>query len=73
MEDTTERWKKMIVSKNLKGIQLFCRRQKCFFLKHYMVEGIPRFMLIDKDGKIIDSKAMRPSNPKLKEQIEVLL
>ena len=73
MEDTTERWKKMIVSKNLKGIQLFAEDRNVSFLKHYMVEGIPRFMLIDKDGKIIDSKAMRPSNPKLKEQIEVLL
>ncbi len=30
-------------------------------------------MLIDKEGKIIDSYAKRPSDPKLKQQIEALL
>lgn len=31
--------------------------------KLYYISGIPRFMLIDKDGKIINVNAPRPSNP----------
>lgn len=34
-------------------------------LKEYMITGIPRFMMFDKDGNIITINALRPSNEKL--------
>lgn len=71
--DTKERWKKMVKEKELGGIQLFAEDENISFFKDYSVQGIPRFILIDRDGKIIDGNAKRPSNPKLKEEIEKYL
>lgn len=71
--DTKERWKKMVEEKELGGIQLFAHDDNIDFFKDYLVEGIPRFILIDKEGKIIDANAKRPSNPELKEELINLL
>ncbi|MDD7913793.1 TlpA family protein disulfide reductase [Polaribacter ponticola] len=59
--------------KKLGGIQLFAPNENISFFKDYQVTGIPRFILIDKNGRIIESNAKRPSNPKLKEQLQNLL
>lgn len=57
-----EKWKKMIAEKNLNGIQLFADNSfKSDFIKFYNVNLIPRYILIDKNGRIITSKAPRPS------------
>ncbi len=61
-------WKNMVKDKNLGGVQLYAGDDKTFTTA-YRVSGIPRFILLDKDGNIVDSNAPRPSNPKL---IEVL-
>jgi len=61
-------WKDMIKSDNLTGIQLFA--DKGFdseFMREYDMVSIPRFLLLDPEGNIIDSDAARPSDPKLKE------
>lgn len=39
----------------------------------YFVSGIPRFLLIDADGKIASVNAPRPSNPNLLEELKELL
>lgn len=36
------------------------------------IHGVPRIMLIDRDGKIVESYAKRPSDPKLRQQLENL-
>ncbi|XRE42877.1 Thiol:disulfide interchange protein [Tenacibaculum discolor] len=66
-----ETWKKMIVDKELSGVQLYAKEDKTF-MDAYKVSGIPRFILLDPEGKIIDSNAPRPSNPKLVELFESL-
>lgn len=71
--DNKERWKNMIKEKELGGIQLFAPDKNISFFKDYQVTGIPRFILIDRKGRIIESHAKRPSNPKLKEQLQNLL
>lgn len=59
-------WKKMIVDLEMGGVQLFADKDwKSSFILDYGIRGIPRFILIDKDGKIISSSAPRPSNPAL--------
>jgi thiol-disulfide isomerase/thioredoxin len=68
--DTEERWRKMVEDKKLGGIQLFAPNEGIPFFKDYSVQGIPRFILIDKNGKIIDGNAKRPSNPELQKEIE---
>lgn len=38
-------------------------------MRQLNITGVPRIMLIDPDGKIVESYAKRPSDPKLREQI----
>ena len=39
----------------------------------YSITGIPRFILLDKEGKILSAKATAPSDPKTEETIANLL
>lgn len=59
-------WRKMIEDKQMGGIQLFAGTDYSFS-QEYQINSIPRFILIDPDGNIIDANAPRPSDPKLKE------
>lgn len=68
-----EKWKKMIVDKELKGIQLFADNNwESQFIKDYLIKGIPRFILIDPQGNIINANAPRPSDKKLVETLKSL-
>ncbi|MDC1162023.1 TlpA disulfide reductase family protein [Tenacibaculum sp.] len=61
-------WKKMVEDKELTGIQLFADNDwKSKFVTDYMIQGIPRFILIDPAGNIVNANAPRPSDPKLME------
>ena len=63
-----ETWKKMVETENLKGVQLFADNNfDSDFIAEYGINSIPRFILLDPKGNIVDSNADRPSNPKLKE------
>lgn len=68
-----EPWKKMVAEKGLGGIHLWAPNAwKASIMQDYMIRGIPRFILIDKEGNIVDANAKRPSG-KIAEQIEALL
>ena len=71
--DTKERWLKAIETKNLKGLQLYANGDGGQFYKDYQVTGIPRYIILDADGKIIDSDAKRPSDKRLTNELEALL
>ncbi len=61
-----EKWKTMIEEKELGGMQLFADNDwNSDFVKDYLIQGIPRFILIDTEGNIINANAPRPSSPKL--------
>lgn len=66
-----EKWRKMVTDKKLSGIQLYAKDDKTFS-KAYRINSIPRFILIDPNGNIIDADAPRPSNPKLVTLLESL-
>jgi thiol-disulfide isomerase/thioredoxin len=65
--DKKENWIKMVNKMELEGIQLFAPDNNIDFFKEYMVQALPRFILINKEGKIIDANADRPSSLKTKE------
>jgi len=67
-----EAWKKMIAEKEMGGIQLFAGTDSKF-AEDFQIDGIPRFILIDDKGNIVNPDAPRPSNPKLKEVLNGLL
>lgn len=69
-----EKWKKFVVEKQLGGIQLFADKNwMSDFIKAFGINSIPRFILIDPTGKVVNADADRPSNPKLQEQLDTLL
>ncbi len=67
-EKDYDKWKAMITEKELGGIQLLADSDwKSRFVTDYKIKGIPRFILIDPQGKIVSSDAPRPSDDRLKE------
>lgn len=69
-----EKWQNMVKEKELRGIQLFADNDwKSKFVQSYAIDGIPRFILIDKNGNIIDSDAPRPSDPEIRTLIDANL
>ncbi|WP_111707992.1 TlpA family protein disulfide reductase [Lutibacter citreus] len=61
-----ESWKKMVANEQLGGIQLFADNDfRSDFIREYGINSIPRFILLDPEGNIVDADADRPSNPKL--------
>ncbi|MBK0368315.1 redoxin domain-containing protein [Flavobacterium sp. SE-1-e] len=70
----TQKWKDFVKSEDLKGIQLMADKDfGSAVAKNYDVNAIPRFLLFDTKGNIINADAMRPSNPELREQLDKLL
>ena len=56
------KWEKMVVDQALGGIQIHMPGGwGADICKKYNITGIPRFMLIDKEGKVINTKTFRPS------------
>ncbi len=65
-----EVWKKTVKEEQLSGTQLLADNAgQSQFLQDFDVTAVPRFILIDTEGKIIDAKAPYPSSP----EIETLL
>src|SRR5205085_4139770 len=61
-----QKWQNMIKDMQLTGLQLFAGSYENNVTAMYEIETIPRFMLFDREGKIITVNAPRPSDPKLK-------
>lgn len=62
-----ESWLKMVKEENLGGVQLFADKDfSSDFIQAYNINSIPRFILIDPNGNIVDSNTLRPSDPNLK-------
>jgi thiol-disulfide isomerase/thioredoxin len=69
-----EKWKTFVKDKELGGIQLFADKDwNSDFTKAFGINSIPRFILIDPTGKVVDADAARPSDPKLVEKLDGLL
>ncbi len=62
-----DKWFKMVNDMELTGIQLMADNEfKSDFIKSYNVNGIPRFILIDPQGNIVDQNAPRPSSKEIR-------
>lgn len=68
-----EKWLKMIRKENLHGVQLLDDMGKAF-AKPYEINAIPRFLLIDKQGRWIEIRCPRPeSKENLKKYLDKAL
>ena len=52
-------WSKFIKEKKMNGIQLFAGRSDMLY-NYYLITGIPRFILIDENGRFVESTAPSP-------------
>lgn len=66
-----ENWEKMVRSGALTGTQLYLGPRSSFQLA-YNIQGIPRFILLDRDGRIISNDMSRPSDNETIKVIESL-
>ena len=65
------KWKKMVAEKNIGGIHLYDDEGlSSDFMKAFSVSLIPRFMMIDAQGKIITANAPRPSSKEVRKFID---
>ena len=64
-----EAWKKMAAT--MDGIQLYLGNNSDF-AKAYDIDGIPRFILIDPEGKIVNYNMTRPSSPDTRRAFDAL-
>lgn len=65
-------WEKMVKKEELKGIQLHIG-SGAKFMEEYVINGIPRFILLDRTGRIVKADATRPSDPKTAKLFDELL
>lgn len=73
-EKDYEKWKTFVTDKALTGTQLYAAKaNETEFVKAFEVNTIPRFILIDPKGIVVDADAKRPSDPRLQEQLNKLL
>ncbi|MBF6608375.1 MAG: TlpA family protein disulfide reductase [Flavobacterium sp.] len=69
-----QKWKDMVTKKELGGVQVFADNDwNSQFIKDYGITGIPRFILLDPKGNVVDANAPRPSDPALQELLDKLL
>ncbi len=64
-----QKWRDMIVEKEIEAVHMFAGGWT-EITKYYNITGIPRFMLFDREGKVVSASAPRPSDPTLKMLIE---
>lgn len=65
-------WKQLVREDKMPGIQLNINGDS-EFKNAYFINAIPRFILLDKEGKIINADMTRPSDPKTSEFLDQLL
>lgn len=66
-----DEWKNYVTDNKLKGLQLF-NDEKSDFRDAYKITSIPRYILIDPEGNIVDAQTYKPSDPKLTELLDSL-
>lgn len=62
IDNTRDPWVKMVIEKNMEGYTWFAEDAwQSEIARHFMINGIPRFLLLDMEGKVLDPSAERPS------------
>lgn len=67
VEEAKQKWIDMINEKDMGGVQLISTDGwKSQIMKDYAINGIPRFMLFDREGNVISVDAPRPSSDEIR-------
>ena len=68
-EGKKEVWKQFVAKKGYTSVELLANPDESI-MKYYKIAGIPRFMIFDKEGRIVTVDAPRPSSPAFKQIID---
>ncbi len=69
-----ETWEKNIKLYQVKGNHILLNKEQNDFLKtRFSITGIPRYLLVDKNGEIVDIDAPRPDSEKILRDIKSLI
>jgi len=67
------KWRTMITNRELGGTQLITEDDfNSDFIQAYAINAIPRFLLIDTDGNIVNADAPRPSSQSIRTQFDAI-
>lgn len=67
-----QKWIDFVNKEQLQGVQVHASGWSKI-TKDYQIKAIPRFMVFDKEGRVVSVDAPRPSNPELKKMLEAEL
>ncbi|MDR2272982.1 MAG: TlpA family protein disulfide reductase [Sphingobacterium sp.] len=74
IDDNEEKWRKAIAEDKIEGIHLISKGgTNSVVAKAFNISGIPRYVIIGRDGKILDNDATRPSQDVTYETLKTLL
>ncbi|MDH8701702.1 thiol-disulfide isomerase/thioredoxin [Dysgonomonadaceae bacterium PH5-43] len=66
-------WKMAVKQENLSPEDSYLISDKSEFIKNKQVKTIPRYMIIDREGKIINDNAFRPDDPEFDEKMSKII
>lgn len=70
IDEDKEAWKEMVVDEEMQGVQLHAAEAwESNIVKDYAIRGIPRFIVVDKEGNIGSANAPRPSSGEVEEML----
>jgi thiol-disulfide isomerase/thioredoxin len=74
IDDNEATWKKAIEQNNLQGVNAISRggwsSEVC---KFFNITSIPRYMILNKNGKVVEQDAKRPADESLKDDLLKLM
>lgn len=70
-EKNKGKWGEMVRIMEMTGIQINTGGDQSF-MEAYRIAGIPRFILLDKKGRILNLNMTRPSNPETEKTLKAL-
>jgi thiol-disulfide isomerase/thioredoxin len=70
IDDTKSDWEKFVKEKQLGGIHIYAPNGKnSAIMKEYAIKGTPTYLIIDKEGKIVEYNSSRPSDSKTEKKL----
>ena len=73
IDDTRTKWLNYVQANNLQGVHLHDFGMGSEIAQMFNVSRVPRYIIIDRNGRIYDSNAKRPSEPGLIQDLEAAL
>lgn len=74
IDESKDEWLNMLQSKKLKGTQLIADADwNSSIVTEYRIDGIPRFIILSKDGTIYNANAPRPSSKGIRAELNAAI